>query len=76
MLMAQKTVADKVGMQQQVCQAHVLRNTETLIERSQPLVARDADGSLQAIGVSGDAGGQGPHAFRRTGQESATRTGS
>jgi len=41
-----------VGVQHQVCKAHVLRNTEALIERYQPLVARDADGSLQAIGVS------------------------
>jgi len=47
-----KTVADSVGVQHQVCKAHVLRNTEALIERYQPLVARDADGSLQAIGVS------------------------
>lgn len=47
-----KTVADEVGMQHQVCKAHVLRNTETLIERYQPLVAKDADGSLKAIGVS------------------------
>ena len=47
-----KTVADEVGVQHQVCKAHVLRNTETLIERYQPLVARDADGSLHAIGVS------------------------
>jgi transposase-like protein len=47
-----KTVADEVGVQHQVCKAHVLRNTEALIERYQPLVARDADGSLQAIGVS------------------------
>jgi transposase-like protein len=47
-----KTVADEVGVQHQVCKAHVLRNTETLLERYQPLVARDADGSLQAIGVS------------------------
>jgi hypothetical protein len=52
MPMAQKTVADEVGVQHQVCKAHVLRNTETLIERYQPLVARDADGSLTAIGVS------------------------
>jgi hypothetical protein len=52
MLMAQKTVADSVGVQHQVCKAHVLRNTETSIERYQPLVARDADGSLHAIGVS------------------------
>ena len=47
-----KTVADEVGVQHQVCKAHVLRNTEDLIERYQPLVAKDADGSLQAIGVS------------------------
>jgi uncharacterized cupin superfamily protein len=47
-----KTVADSVGVQHQVCKAHVLRNTETLIERYQPLGARDADGSLHAIGVS------------------------
>src|SRR5205823_12711543 len=47
-----KTVADEVGVQHQVCKAHVLRNTQTLIERYQPLVAKDADGSLQAIGVS------------------------
>ncbi len=47
-----KTVADEVGVQHQICKAHVLRNTDALIERYQPLVARDADGSLQAIGVS------------------------
>ena len=47
-----KTVADEVGVQHQVCKAHVLRNTDALIERYQPLVARDADGSLKAIGVS------------------------
>jgi hypothetical protein len=47
-----KTVADEVGLQHQVCKAHVLRNTESAIERYQPLVAADADGSLAAIGVS------------------------
>jgi hypothetical protein len=52
MLMAQKTVADEAGLEHQVCKAHVLRNTDTLIERYQPLVANDADGSLAAIGVS------------------------
>jgi hypothetical protein len=52
MPMAQKTIADEAGVQHQVCKAHVPRNTEALIERYQPLVARDADGSLQAIGVS------------------------
>jgi hypothetical protein len=52
MPMAQKTAADEVGVQHPVCQAQVRRNTEALIERYQPLVATDADGSLQAIGVS------------------------
>ncbi len=47
-----KTVADQVGVQHQICKAHVLRNTEMLIERYQPLVAKDADGSLKALGVS------------------------
>ncbi len=47
-----KTVADEVGVQHQVCKAHGLRNTEALINTSQPLVATDADGSLHAIGVS------------------------
>ncbi len=47
-----KTVADEVGVQHQVCKAHVLRNTDTLIDKYQPLVAQDADGSLKAIGVS------------------------
>jgi hypothetical protein len=47
-----KAVADEVGVQHQVCKAHVLRNTDALIEKYQPFVATDADGSLQAIGVS------------------------
>src|SRR5258707_12779144 len=47
-----KTIADEVGVQHRVCNAHVLRNTEALIAKYQPLVAKDADGSLQAIGVS------------------------
>src|SRR5438067_7769500 len=47
-----KTVADEVGVQHQVCKAHVLRNTDALIEKYQPLVAKDADGSLHEIGVS------------------------
>jgi len=52
MPMAQKTVADEVGVQHQICKAHVLRNTEALLDTYQPLVAKDADGSLAAIGVS------------------------
>lgn len=47
-----KTVADEIGVQHHVCKAQVLRNTEALIDKYQPLVASDADGSLTAIGVS------------------------
>jgi hypothetical protein len=47
-----KTVADEIGVQHQVCKAHVLRNTDAITLRYQPLVGRDADGSLKAIGVS------------------------
>jgi Transposase IS66 family len=47
-----KTVADEVGVQHQVGKAHVLRNTDAWIDKYQPLVAQDADGSLGAIGVS------------------------
>src|SRR6266581_6016453 len=70
-----KTVADEVGLQQQVCKAHVLRNTETLIERYQPLVARDADGSLQAIGVSREQATADLTRLARTGQESRAGAG-
>jgi hypothetical protein len=67
-----KTVADEVGVQHQVCKAHVLRNTETLIERYQPLVAKDADGSLKAIGVSPEQAAADLTRVARTGQESTT----
>src|SRR5260370_2624243 len=52
MPMAQKTVADEIGVEHQVCKAHVLRNTEALIDKYQYWVAKDADGSRTAIGVS------------------------
>jgi transposase-like protein len=71
-----KTVADEVGVQHQICKAHVLRNTQTLIERYQPLVARDADGSLQAIGVSPQQAAADLTRVARTGQESTTGAGS
>ena len=51
---AQKTSADEGDVQHQVCTAHMLRNTEALIEKYQPLVARDADGSLKAIGLGSE----------------------
>ncbi len=34
-----------------MCKSHVKRNTEALIQELRPLVAKDGDGSLQAIGV-------------------------
>ncbi len=71
-----KTVADEVGVQHQVCKAHVLRNTEDLIERYQPLVAKDADGSLNAIGVSPEKAAADLTRVARTGQESTTGAGS
>jgi hypothetical protein len=46
-----KTVADELALEHQVCKSHVKRNTETLIENWKPLVAKDGDGSLAAIGV-------------------------
>jgi transposase-like protein len=46
-----KTVADELGLLHQVCKSHVKRNTEDLIEELRPLVAKDSDGSLKAIGV-------------------------
>lgn len=47
-----KKVADEGGMQHQVCKSHVKRNTEEWVEKMKPELARDADGSLMAIGVS------------------------
>jgi hypothetical protein len=46
-----KIAADETGLDQQVCIAHVARNTEAWAERMTPELARDADGSLAAIGV-------------------------
>jgi hypothetical protein len=47
-----KTVADELGLVHQVCKSRVKRNTEALIKSLEPLVARDADRSLKAIGVT------------------------
>lgn len=47
-----KTVADELGLDQQVCTAHVGRNTEALLDEMRPLAAADADGSLAALGVA------------------------
>jgi hypothetical protein len=46
-----KTAADENGMTQQVCKAHVKRNTDAWVEGIAPALASDADGSLAAVGV-------------------------
>ncbi len=48
-----KTAADEAGLAQQVCTAHVTRNTDAWAARMTPELARDADGSLAAIHVGG-----------------------
>jgi hypothetical protein len=51
-----KTAADGLGPEHQVCQGHVKRNTETIIDNLRPQVESDEDGSLAEIGViSGQA---------------------
>jgi transposase-like protein len=47
-----KTAADENGLLQQVCKAHVGRNTEAWVEAIAPALEADADGSLTAIGVA------------------------
>jgi hypothetical protein len=47
-----KTVADALGLDHQVCKAHMVRNTDSLVEGLTPAVGADADGSLAALGVS------------------------
>lgn len=47
-----KTAADANGLDQQVCKAHVQRNTEAWVEAIAAALVGDADGSLAAIGVS------------------------
>ena len=46
-----KTAADAAGVLQQVCTAHVGRNTEAWVEAITPALAADGDGSLARIGV-------------------------
>jgi hypothetical protein len=47
-----KGVVDELGMQHQVCKAHVERNTDALISSLEPDARQDKDGSLQEIGVT------------------------
>ena len=46
-----KTAADAGGMLQQVCKAHVARNTLAWVEGIAPALEADADGSLARLGV-------------------------
>jgi len=58
-----KLAADAAGCDQQVCQAHVGRNTEAWVTGIAPGLAADADGSLARLGVTPDqalADGQTP----------------
>jgi hypothetical protein len=47
-----KTAADENGLLQQVCKAHVRRNTEAWVEGITPSLVADGDGSLAAIRVA------------------------
>jgi transposase-like protein len=47
-----KTAASDNGLKHQVCKSHVLRNTQAWHAQIRPALARDADGSLHAIGVT------------------------
>jgi hypothetical protein len=47
-----KTAADELGLDQQVCKAHVVRNTDALVESLTVAAGQDADGSLAALGVA------------------------
>lgn len=46
-----KIVANALGLEHQVCKAHVQRNTDALIENLKPAAEHDTDSSLAAIGV-------------------------
>jgi len=59
-------------MQHQVCTVHVLRNTEGLRERYQPMVACDADGLITAIVISAEEAAANASSLRRTSQEPTT----
>ena len=49
-----KNVADEIGLAQQVCKSHVVRNTEKLVEDLSTLIKDGKDTSLQTIGKTSD----------------------
>lgn len=49
-----KIAADEIGLAQQVCKSHVVRNTQKLVEDLSALINDGKDTSLQAIGITSD----------------------
>ncbi|PWH19228.1 MAG: hypothetical protein DDG59_03520 [Anaerolineae bacterium] len=49
-----KHVADELGLRHRMCKKHVLTNTQALVQELLPLLARDTEGSLRALGISPD----------------------
>lgn len=49
-----KAAADELGLDQQVCKAHVVRNTDSLVGTLTTAVGTAGDASLAALGVSPD----------------------
>ena len=49
-----KTVAEAVGLDQQICKSHVKRNTAALIADLRAILERDSDTSLTALGITSE----------------------
>ena len=47
-----KNVADEIGLAQQVCKSHVVRNTEKLVEDLSAIIRNGKDSSLEAIMIT------------------------
>jgi transposase InsO family protein len=52
-----KTVAEELGLDQQVCKSHVKRNTDELIASLQATLAQGTDRSLAALGIPPEQAG-------------------
>ena len=70
-----KQVADDLGLPHQVCQRHVRRNTEPLVEELRSLAEEDSDGSLSALGVSAEQAVADLERVEGVGSGEATGTG-
>jgi transposase-like protein len=49
-----KTVAEEVGLDQQICKSHVKRNTEALTADLRAILERGSDTSLTALGITSE----------------------